>query len=144
MEKIKWDERLSVGIEVIDEQHKEWIKHFNEVLSAIESNLGPGQISKTLSFLIDYTQFHFSTEEKFMVQYDYPEIESHKSRHAEIQGTINTLIRDFEEEGATYELSKSLNTLMSNWLINHIIKVDQVFGEFLTNNDINLDKDSNQ
>jgi hemerythrin len=33
--------------------------------------------------LIDYTQYHFSTEEKYMLEYAYPGYEQHKAEHEE-------------------------------------------------------------
>ena len=66
MKRVEWSDDLSVGIELIDEQHKTWIGHLNDVSSALTSAQGPTQVGRTLSFLIDYTQHHFDTEEKHM------------------------------------------------------------------------------
>ena len=47
---------------------------------------------------------------------------------------------DFREEGATYTLAESLNTLLGNWLIKHIKAVDQEFGTFLKEKGITIDE----
>lgn len=64
MEKIRWSDNLSVGVELIDEQHKMLIQRLNDMTSAIEESKGPNEIARTLNFLIEYTDFHFSAEEK--------------------------------------------------------------------------------
>lgn len=60
MKKIEWSNKLSVGIDLIDEQHKKWISHYNEVVEAVKSGKNQEQIVKTLDFITDYTDFHYS------------------------------------------------------------------------------------
>jgi len=78
MKEITWTNDLSVGIELIDEQHKMLIKHLNDLSQSLESGQGPAKIANTLNFLIDYTKFHFTAEEKHMAANDYPELKNHK------------------------------------------------------------------
>jgi hemerythrin len=138
MKEIIWDGSLSIGVEAIDEQHKTWIQRINDITNAIDKNLGPRRIAETVNFLIDYTYFHFTTEENFMRQYRYAELEAHKTRHKELKATLGNLEQDFQEEGATYILAESLNTFLENWLIKHIKEVDQKFGEFLKDKGIEI------
>ena len=138
MDKMRWDESLSIGIELIDGQHKKWIKHLNNVSAAIESHQGPPQIARTLDFLMDYTQFHFSTEEKHMTENGYPGLGYHKTKHEELKGTLENLVQDFKEEGATDTLADAIGTFLGNWLRNHIREVDQAFGVFLKDKRIQL------
>ncbi len=138
MEKMKWDDSLSVGINLIDEQHKGLIQKINDLSRAIEMRQGANVIVKTLGFLIDYTDFHFSTEEKHMTANNYPGLEHHNMKHEEFKETLSHLEEDFEEEGATQALADSINTLIMNWLIEHIKGVDQKFGSFLLERDISI------
>ncbi|MHA1135013.1 MAG: bacteriohemerythrin [Candidatus Thorarchaeota archaeon] len=66
------DESLSVGIELIDEQHKMLIERTNTISEAVENTRGLEKIMQTLDFMIEYTEFHFSAEEKVMTDNDYP------------------------------------------------------------------------
>jgi len=131
MQETKWDDRLSVGIELIDDQHKEWIDRFNNVLEAIDSGRDSVQIARTLDFLVDYTEVHFSTEERHMSANGYPGLEDHKAEHEGLRQTLKDLEQDFEEEGITHLLADSIGTLMTNWLIKHIERMDMQFGAFL-------------
>jgi hemerythrin len=136
MKKIQWDDSLSVGVTVIDDQHKTWIDHYNRVVEAIESGRGPAPVTQTLGFLIDYTNVHFTTEEGFMSQAGYPGLDAHKGKHEELRGTVANLVQDFEEEGETHSLEGAVETFLGNWLIAHIRDTDRLFGAFVKENGI--------
>lgn len=131
MEKIEWDENLSVGIDTIDQQHKMLIQKLNDVSEAIESNQGEGTIAKTLDFLFDYTNFHFSEEEKQMAKHHYPGLKHQQEQHKEFKESLGRLELDFEEDNATKELANYIRTFLFNWLIKHIKEVDLEFGKFV-------------
>ena len=131
MAKIEWTKELAVGIPLVDEQHQMLIQRLNDVAHAVEMHEGEGQIAKTLDFLIDYTDYHFNAEEKCMQEAGYPKLAEHQARHTEFKDTLADLERDFREEGATHPLANALNTLLGNWLLEHIKTVDHQFAEFL-------------
>ena len=136
MGKIEWDNSLSIGVDLIDEQHKMLIQRLNDISVAIEMSHGVEKIVKTLDFMVDYTNFHFSAEEKHMAKYDYPGLDYQKKQHEEFKASLKQIIQDFEEEGATQALAASINVFLFNWLINHIKGVDHKFGEFLNEKDL--------
>ena len=138
MSNIQWDESLSVGVGLIDEQHRKWIERLHEVESAIKSRRGMQQVVSTLDFLSEYTLFHFSTEEKYMLQTGYPELENHRAKHEELKKTLGNLIEDFKEDGITEKISEAVGTFLGNWLKDHIRVVDQVFAAFLKEKKIQL------
>ena len=138
MVSIEWDTSLSVGVELIDEQHKMLIQRLRGLSEAIEATQGTVQIMKTLDFLIDYTDFHFSTEEKHMTELAYPGLDVHREQHGVFKDSLSRLVEDFEEEGATSSLAESVNVFLINWLINHIKGVDMEFGDYLREKDMTL------
>jgi len=131
MTEIKWDSSLSVNIDLIDSQHKELIKRISDISEAVDSHQSPEVILNTLSFMSEYTDFHFSTEETHMKNHQYPAMDRHLIQHEEFKAMVRTMIDDFQEEGATPALGKSINTYLLNWLIDHIKGIDSKFGEFL-------------
>jgi hemerythrin len=142
MTKLEWTDKLSIGIELVDLQHKQWIAHFNGAVDAIEAHLGKDHIIRDLGFLVDYTGKHFATEEKHMAATNYPGMAEHKAMHAELCATLDDLVRDFEEEGANEPLAHAVETFLGNWLITHIQNVDMKFGAFLKANSIQLSDDA--
>ena len=138
MSKMIWDESLSVGVELIDEQHRKWIEHLGNVQVAIEDHRGMPHVANTLDFLVDYTRFHFSTEEKYMSETAYSGLETHKAKHDELKDTLDDLIVDFRDYGVTEKLSRAIGTFLNNWLRDHIRDVDQAFAAFLKEKNIQL------
>jgi len=131
MTRIEWDDSLSVGVDLIDEQHKMLIQRIKDLSEAVASGRGRGQIGKTLGFMIDYTEFHFSTEEKHMTELSYEEFDIHKKLHEEFKSSLGHMVTEFEEDGATAGLSEGINTYLINWLVKHIKSIDTKFGAFL-------------
>ena len=138
MIKIEWDDSLSVGIRLIDEQHKMLIQRLQALIHAIETYQSVNEIVKTLDFLIEYTNYHFSTEEKHMNETKYPGLKYHQTQHEEFKATLRNLTVDFEEDGATRALAEYVNTFLMNWLVKHIKAVDVQFGTFLREKDLSL------
>jgi hemerythrin len=142
MAKSLWSDKLSVGIDLIDEQHKMLLKHLADLSEAVENHHGAKEIATTLDFLVDYTDFHFGTEERHMRANDYPEIEYHRTQHREFKGTLARLGEDFQEEGATRPLAEAIETLLINWFLKHIEIVDQKLGAFFREKGVVLEDEA--
>ena len=140
MEKFEWTQNLAVGIPLVDEQHKMIFQRANEVARAIDEGQALKEVVKTLGFLIEYTHYHFSTEEKHMKINGYPELDSHQASHRELIKTLADLERDFTDEGATFQLAAALKTFLINWLTRHIQGIDVRFGNFLNERGIEIEE----
>ena len=134
MDKIEWTDSLAVGDEMIDEQHKELIIKLNDLSKALEDHREGNLVMKTLDFLVKYTNFHFSEEEKKMQASGYPYYEEHHKLHQGFIAKLKELEQDFFEDSVTRELGESVNTFMWNWLVDHIKEVDKNFGRYLDGN----------
>ena len=139
MEKLEWRDSLSIGVDLIDDQHKNWLNRFNNLAQAIEARERQGQLVKTLDFLVDYTKLHFDTEEKHMTANNYPGYDEHKAKHDKLKTTLDNLVDDFQDEGATQMLADYLSTFLGNWLVTHIKEVDIQFGKFLSEKGITIE-----
>lgn len=139
MQRIEWTSRLSVGVPLIDEQHQSLIGRIRDLSQAVEERQGIGAVTTTLNFLVDYTEYHFSTEEKHMVANEYPGLQYHKGQHEEFRRTLANLEADFREEGSSQDLAGSIKTFLFDWFVTHIERVDRGFGQFLTHKGVALD-----
>ena len=135
---IEWNAELSVGIDLIDEQHKTLIQRLAQLSKAVNASQGASEILKSLEFMYEYTGFHFTDEEKQMAKYEYPGLEDQRGMHTEFIGALKQLEEDFEEEGATGPLADSINTLLMNWLIKHIKGEDVKFGVYINEKNIDI------
>ena len=60
---IEWEEKFSVGISMIDEEHKRLIGILNKIIYANKHNVNPEKLKEVLREMTDYTLTHFTTEE---------------------------------------------------------------------------------
>jgi len=81
MSYIAWDESFSVNFERMDDQHKKIIEMINQLHAAMKLKKDQDTVKQILNSLINYTQYHFSDEEKLMEQNDYPHIDQHRREH---------------------------------------------------------------
>jgi hemerythrin-like metal-binding protein len=131
MPRMQWDESLSLGIPLIDDQHKTWIQRLNSLSEAIGARVGLSEAANTLDFLIEYTDFHFGTEEREMAASGYPGALEHRQKHQDLKNTLTGLLQDYEEDGATHRLVTAVDTFLQTWLIRHIREVDTRFARYL-------------
>ncbi len=132
MSAIEWDDSLSVGVDLIDEQHKMLIEKLKDLSDDFKKGHEQDRILKTLGFMIDYTDFHFTAEEKVMADHEYPGLDIQKQQHAEFKTTLDNILLDLREDGPTNALAESINVFLLNWLIDHIKGMDLKLGKFLS------------
>ena len=82
MELISWTDEMSVNINEIDEQHKKLIELINNLFNAMLEGKAQDIINKTIDELINYANYHFSTEENYFEKHNYPGFHSHKIQHS--------------------------------------------------------------
>lgn len=133
---MKWTESLSVGNEVIDNQHKELIEKVNDVLDACNQKKGKEKIDEVMLFLKDYTVKHFQAEEGLMQKYKYPDYNVHKQIHENFIKDVNELEAKIKNEGVNLSVIMLLNKKLVDWLINHINKIDKKVGEYIRTNSL--------
>ena len=122
---IVWDEaKLGTSQPDIDEQHKEWIRYFNDFDSAVANGEEPGIIFNMLSFLVKYTESHFTHEEKRMEACACPALEENRAAHLEFNTRLNEMLSWLEHTRPTAVEMFVLKKDMEAWLTNHISKID--------------------
>lgn len=120
MAHIIWSNDLSVGIEIIDSQHKRIVDYLNELDDARLKH-SREVVGGVIEDLIDYTQSHFGFEETLMEEAGYPYVNAHKKIHELFIRRINEYHDRFKlGDDVTEELHRTL----TNWLVNHIKRED--------------------
>ncbi len=88
----QWTEDLATNIPVIDTQHKKIITRTNEFLRAVSQGRGQKEIETAVKILEGFAQSHFETEEKFMLQYKFPDYKLHKTQHQNYKNTYPEMV----------------------------------------------------
>jgi hemerythrin len=128
---IKWNDHYSVNIREVDEQHKKLISLINQMYDAMLVSKGKEVLGPVLTELVNYTVYHFNTEERLFQQYGYPEYDEHKRIHDDLTMKAKQLKTAFDQGNNL--ISIDVMMFLSNWLNTHILEEDKRYGPFLNN-----------
>ncbi|MBI5055189.1 MAG: bacteriohemerythrin [Nitrospirae bacterium] len=126
---ITWNEEYSVNIKEIDTQHQKLIELINNLFDKMRIGRGKDVIGIILNELVNYTVYHFLTEEKLFQEHGYPEYMQHKKLHSDLTKQVKEL-KDKFDHGDIIVTARTLNFL-NKWLIDHIMGEDKKYAPFL-------------
>jgi hemerythrin len=125
---ISWSERMSVGVERIDKQHRQLIDLVNSLHAEMLAGRGLQALNEVFGDLIHYTKTHFAMEETLFRNHGYPQAQAHKQEHDELTEKAVALQREVSSGRAALTLP-TMNFL-KDWLSNHILKTDMGYKSF--------------
>ena len=128
MSLIQWNDSFSVNVVEIDQQHQKLVAMINDLNDAMRQGKGKDVLGKIVNGLIVYAESHFKTEEKYFDQFGYPETDSHKKEHSDFVVKVSEFKSGFEK--GKIGLSIEVMNFLSDWLQNHIKRVDNKYGPF--------------
>jgi hemerythrin len=127
---LTWDSnQYSVGVSSIDSQHSVLFGLINDLYEAMRKGEGQKITGALLRKLVNYTQTHFTAEEKMMAAADYPGLAGHQAKHRDLIKQVEDFVVRFER--GEIGLNLDLMSFLRDWLTNHIQKVDREYGPWL-------------
>ena len=63
---VNWSDEMSVGVATMDSQHQRFFQLINQLYAAMKSGKGSGVLGTILAELAQYTEYHFSAEERLL------------------------------------------------------------------------------
>ena len=125
-----WTPDLSVGVSMIDEQHKVWFEKADKLFEAGKKHQAKEYVGELLDFLDDYTKKHFHDEEQYMIKIKYPEYDAQKKAHTAFIEELAKLKKDYSESGGNILIIINANQLVLGWLTAHISNMDKKIGQY--------------
>ncbi|MDF2586928.1 MAG: hemerythrin-like metal-binding protein [Anaerocolumna sp.] len=129
-----WQKEFELGISSIDNQHKKLIEignRINDLLSLSTDGIDNfDEIIEVMGELKDYTVYHFTTEEKLLKKYNYPNFDEHKEAHDKFIADIDSVNLNSAVVNQSEFLNELLNKIV-NWVFYHIITEDYMYKDFL-------------
>lgn len=126
---IKWNDRMTVKVRQFDDQHKQLVAMVHKLNEAMKKGEGNKVIGDILMGLVGYADSHFKDEEAMMQKHNYPDYPAHKQIHDDLRKKVGEVIVAFEQGRA---VPAEIMAFLSDWLINHIMKVDKKYGEYFS------------
>ena len=126
---IQWKKEYSIGIAEIDEQHKILVDIVNKFISAKMEGKQNDVFKETLTDIVDYTKYHFTSEENHMTVNKYFGLHEHKKQHQVLINQIVNVLNHLKE--GKVNVDDELISLLQSWLIIHMMEHDKEYGRFL-------------
>ncbi|PKN07089.1 MAG: chemotaxis protein [Deltaproteobacteria bacterium HGW-Deltaproteobacteria-8] len=129
-----WTDDLSVGVRLIDEQHKVLLGLINELHAAMRARKSDAVLVGVVERLKQYTVKHFGQEEEYFDRYGYPETAQHKEYHRKLVQQV----LDFEAglKSGRAKVTMEIMRFLKDWLIGHIQGTDKKYTTFLNSKGI--------
>ncbi len=127
--RVKWEPKYELGVEEIDNQHKKWVDILNTFIDAREKGKQHEVLKDILKEIVDYTKYHFETEEKHMEKNHYELLQKHKEQHKTLVHQVADIIKSVNVSET--KAIASLEVLLKNWVLKHILTYDKMYGEYL-------------
>jgi len=95
------DKTMSVGIESIDKDHKKLLKIINNLILSIMENTQTNDTLPAIEKLIDYSTYHFESEEDNFEKFNYSDAFSHKKEHERFISNFLEIKKEIEDAHST-------------------------------------------
>lgn len=126
---MEWNAGFSVNIREIDRQHEKLFGLLNTLYDAMTQGRGKLIMGRVLAELIDYTEYHFGTEEKLFREHAYPDMDSHIAEHRALTSEAKAFKKRFDAQEVV--VTSELLQFLKSWLNHHIIGSDRRYTAFL-------------
>jgi len=124
-ELVSWSDTFSVGIPLIDDQHKQLFLLINDMFNHVigDAQTERAYFKQVIQRAVDYVKVHFSTEENIMRQNNFPGYLEHKRAHDAFVVIVVDKVKDFEA-GKKFVLL-DFTQFLKEWILTHIAIMDK-------------------
>lgn len=122
-----WKDEYKVGIDKIDEQHRQLfdkIEHLLEIAKSGDRKSNRQECMDTIDFLVDYTKFHFDSEQALQREKKYVSYDQHVKIHEDFKNTVQVYKEPLGKDFSTKNLKSFIGSMLA-WLVNHVCICDR-------------------
>lgn len=123
-EPLQWRDSWLLGIDLLDDQHREMARLINRVLV---DDAEP--IARRLDALIAHLRRHFHIEDVFLRSIGFPDAQSHSREHTLQLAEFIDLRRSLARGGAA-AVSTEDGEAIRQWFFSHVVAEDGRFGAY--------------
>ncbi len=131
----QWSDAMSVGVALLDSDHKAIVRLINRLHNAREENEPSAVLDQIFDSLADYVELHFEREEQVMEACGYPALSQHRQEHLRFSDNMRYMQDRYlsaEGDGVGGELL----VFLKDWLNHHILIQDMAYKPYAEGNDL--------
>lgn len=124
---LEWKDTYTIGVKEIDNQHRGLFDIISKLFNTRLYEPDGKYFFLTLNKFVEYAQVHFSTEERYMREAQYPKFAEHQREHELFIAQVSQLLQNVEKKEHDIE-NKTLDFL-KDWYLAHILGTDRELEE---------------
>lgn len=122
---MEWNSELDVGVQKMNDEHKDILDVMNQLYDAKQAGKSGPYIVKIVEELGRITSDHFASEEAYMESINYPELTSHKLIHKSL---LEKYTQHYEEiKRSNGDMHDAFFHFLKLWLTAHIKGIDMKY-----------------
>lgn len=125
----QWQEEYAVNVAVIDEQHHEIYAIAKLLYAALFDAMPAHDPAELFPRLIAHTTMHYETENRLMVEKNYPGYTLHAKKHEQILRALRNFAGLYAARRTTPK--KEVGIFIKDWVLTHILTEDRRLGTYL-------------
>jgi hemerythrin len=129
---VEWHDNYSVGISLIDDQHRELIRQTNELYQGCRTGTEEEKrknFFKAAKSAVEYVKYHFSAEERMLENVKYPQLAEHKKQHEVFIQRVLDDVKSYQEGKKL--VPNSFVRFLRDWILSHIAMEDTKYARYI-------------
>jgi len=122
---VPWDRRYSVGVAVLDDQHRILVGILNDFHAAMISGRGESSAGPLLCRLQEHVSKHFPAEEKLMESAKFPGLAKHREYHRNLCEKVEEFVARHKK--GDHGMYISLLYFLREWQKQHLLLHDREY-----------------
>lgn len=120
-----WKETYSVGVEEIDDQHKELTSLINSLIELLHEAPMKESIQVIFERIVAFKTTHFAFEEKYFKEFQYEGTEEHIKAHRAFDAKITDIQNTHKDDAIA--LAYALVDYLEDWFVDHLLVMDKEY-----------------
>lgn len=122
-----WKDYYRIGVEQIDEQHRQLFLYVEELLRAAKQDDETSRAAccSTMVFLKNYVVVHFNTEKLYQQSIGFEGRAQHHLLHQDFVRRLRELEFELIRSNYSAEVIRTLASALTSWLVYHVMIEDR-------------------
>lgn len=129
MSYVTWQDWMTVGIPMVDADHRILVSLINQVHACVEGGEGYHTLASVLHSLADYTEHHFEREEVLLREVGYPDLDGHRQMHGDLAAQVRQIASRYKQARDSLR-ARDVQAFLEQWLVEHILNHDMAYRSF--------------